>query len=93
MEIRNRYRLKLYVTGGTSSGNRAVEALRKLTERLAGLIQSEVIDILTRPELIFYPGLQPEPVIVRELPAPRLEYRGRIEDPDEIMRALGIRTD
>jgi len=84
------YRLKLYVTGGTSAAERAISALRRLCGLCACRIQSEVVDVLGRPDIFFDSGLSAVPVFVRVKPDPVMVYKGCPADVEEVARALGI---
>ncbi len=90
MKQANEYRLKLYVTGGTRTAEQAILALKKLTRRLAGKVQSEVVDVLLHPELILDPCLRPTPVLIRVQPLPIVAFRGAIPDLDQLIRILRL---
>lgn len=85
-----RYRIRLYVVGGTKAAEQAIRSLTRLTRLLCGRIQAEVVDVLLHPELVLDHRLRPTPVLVRESPEPRVVFQGEITDPEQIIRALGL---
>jgi hypothetical protein len=82
------YRLRLYVTGGTGAGERAVRALRNLRNTIKDTVHSEVVDVLLHPELVLDLACEPLPVLVREEPLPVVVYRGAITEPEQIAAVL-----
>jgi len=80
------YHLRLYLVGGTDLAETARAALASAIAGLRGRVRSEVIDVLTHPELFFDPGLEPVPVLVRVKPEPTRVYRGPFSDPDDLAR-------
>jgi len=94
------YRLKLYVVRGTDAGERAIQVLKRLSRRLAGMVESEIVDAALVPErcqaahgpgCASGPQLKPTPVVVREHPLPVVSYEGSLTDPDQVIRALKLR--
>lgn len=90
MERTHRYRLKLYITGGTETARQALYVLRELSARLKDKLEAEVIDILMHPELMLDPGLGLTPVFVREDPTPATSCRDVTTDADRVIRDLRL---
>jgi circadian clock protein KaiB len=82
------YRLKLYVTGGTSIGEQAVAALRTLCRSTTQLVHAEVVDVLLHPEMLLDLASVPMPVLVRENPGPVRVVRGPFASAGEIASLL-----
>jgi circadian clock protein KaiB len=82
------YRLKLYVTGGTSACERATAAFRTLCRTIAGQVHSEIIDILLHPEFVLDMSIEPIPVLVREQPGPVRIIKGEMSEPEWLARVL-----
>jgi circadian clock protein KaiB len=84
----NEYRLKLYVTGGTTAADRAVSALKRLGRIVTDRVHSEIVDVLLHPELTLDMNDEPLPVLVRLEPQPVRVFQGSITEPEQIARVL-----
>jgi circadian clock protein KaiB len=66
-----RYEFRLYVTDETGRSRRAAENLRAMCEeRLPGLYNIEVIDVLKRPDLAEEDRIIATPTAIRRVPPP-----------------------
>jgi hypothetical protein len=84
----NKYRLKLYVPGGTGAAVRAIAALRRLGRVMADWVHSEVVEVLFHAELFLDMDGEPLPMLVRVAPEPVSVFRGPITEPEQIARVL-----
>lgn len=85
------YMLRLYVTGSTSNGNRAIANLRRICEEeLEGRYDLEVIDILERPQLAEEEKIVATPLLKRELPRPVRHIIGDLSDVEKVLFGLDI---
>ena len=90
---KERYVLKLYVTGMTTRSAEAVAALKGLCEEhLLGRYDLEVIDIHQQPELASKEQLVALPMLVKQLPAPMRRLIGNLADEDRVLVGLNLQT-
>jgi circadian clock protein KaiB len=83
--------LRLFVTGGTSRGRRAVVRVRDLCDRhLPGGYELDVIDVLERPELAERYRIVATPTLVRDQPSPRRRIVGDHSDANALRIALEL---
>ena len=86
-----KYEFRLYVTDETGRSRRAAENLRALCEdRLAGLYDIEVIDVLTRPDLAEEDRIIATPTAIRRAPSPPRRVIGDMSEFDLAATALDL---
>ena len=92
--VRERYILRLYVTGMTPRSARAVENIRAFCEKhLAGRYELQVIDIYQQPELARTEQLVAAPTLIKKLPLPLRRLIGDMSDEERILVGLDILPD
>jgi circadian clock protein KaiB len=89
--IREKYVLRLYVTGLTPRSTRAIHAVRAICEqRLAGHFDLEIIDVYQQPSRITKDQVVAIPTLVREQPAPVRYIVGDMSDQFRLLKGLGL---
>jgi circadian clock protein KaiB len=85
------YKLTLYVTGGTSNSQRAIENLRRICEEeLQGRHEVEVIDVLDHPTVAEREKILATPTLVKELPVPGRKIIGDLSDRERVLLGLDL---
>jgi circadian clock protein KaiB len=88
---KQRYTLRLYVTGLTPRSTQAVATLRGLCEEyLAGCYHLEIIDIYQQPELVAGEEIIAVPTLVKELPLPLRRLVGDLSNGERILVGLNL---
>jgi circadian clock protein KaiB len=88
---RQRYVLRLYVTGVTRASAQAVERVRTICEEhLHGRYELEVIDIYQLPALAKGEQIVATPTLIRVLPAPLRRFIGNLSS-ERIVFGLDLR--
>ncbi len=89
---RQRYVLRLYVTGTTPASQRAIERVRGFCEEhLRGHYQLEVIDIYQLPALAKDEQIIATPTLIKALPAPLRRFIGDLSTVDRVLFGLDVR--
>jgi circadian clock protein KaiB len=89
---RERYVLRLYVTGLTPRSTRAIAILRAVCEaHLPGRYDLEVIDLYEHPELAQDEQIIAAPTLVRELPLPLRRLVGNLCDVVRVLVGLNLK--
>ena len=89
---RERYVLRLYVTGLTPRSSRAIATLRTVCERhLAGRYDLEIIDLYRLPEVARTEQILAAPTLVKERPLPPRRLVGDLGDEKRVLAGLNIR--
>jgi len=90
-KAKEKYILKLYVSGMTSRSLQAIENLKKICEdQLSGCYDLQVIDIGQQPELLTSEDIIATPTLVKELPKPIRKIIGDLSDRERILVALNL---
>jgi len=90
---RERYVLKLYITGMTPRSTKAVMNIRKICEEhLRGRYELEIIDIFQKPVLAKGEQIIAAPTLIRKLPLPLRRFIGDMSDTDRILVGLDLRS-
>ena len=85
------YEFRLYVTDGTGRSRQAADNLRALCEeRVAGLYELEVIDVLERPDLAEEDRIFATPTAIRLVPLPQRRVIGDLSDLNLAATALDL---
>jgi len=88
---RERYVLRLYVTGSTPRSSRAIQSIRALCEtHLSGRYDLEVIDIHQQPVLARGEQIIAAPTLIKKLPAPLRKMVGDLSDTDRVLMGLDL---
>jgi circadian clock protein KaiB len=88
---RERYVLRLYVTGLTQRSTRAVETVRTICEsHLHGRYELEVIDIYQQPALARDEQIVAAPTLIKSLPLPLRRIIGDLSSTERVLVGLGL---
>ncbi len=93
METRSkeRYVLRLYVTGMTPKSISAIENVRKLCEQyLAGRYELEIVDIYQQPTAAKDEQLIAAPTLIKKLPLPLRKFIGDMSNKEKIIVGLDV---
>ncbi len=89
---KEKYVLRLYVTGMTTRSTRAIENIKKICdEDLNGRCDLEVIDIYQKPVLAQGEQIIATPTLVKKLPLPLRRFIGDMGDMKRILLGLDLR--
>jgi len=89
---REKYVLRLYVTGMTPKSTRAIQNIKKICdEELHGRCDLEVIDIYQRPVLTKGEQIIATPTLIKKLPLPLRRFIGDMSDKERIVLGLDLR--
>ena len=90
--LKEKYVLRLYVTGMTPKSTRAIQNIKKICdEDLKGRCDLEVIDIYQRPVLAEGEQIIATPTLVKKLPLPLRRFIGDMSDMERILLGLDLR--
>ena len=90
-EEKERYELKLYVTGTSPRSGQAIANVRTLCEEyLVGHYDLEVIDIYQQPGVAVSEQIVAAPTLIKKLPAPTRRLIGNLSDREKILVGLNI---
>jgi circadian clock protein KaiB len=88
---REGYCLRLYIAGPSTRSTRAIEAIKRLCERvLKEEYELEVIDLLQQPERAAPAQIVAAPTLVKERPAPPRRLWGTCPITGAWMAGLGL---
>jgi circadian clock protein KaiB len=88
---KDRFVLRLYVSGLSARSRQAIENIRRLCEEhLAGRHELQIIDIYQQPELAKDQQLIAAPTLVKKLPLPLRKLVGDMHDSARVLIMLGI---
>ena len=86
------WKLRLYVAGTTPNAVTALSNLQRICEeRLHGLYQIEVIDLLKTPHLAKDDQILAIPTLVRRLPPPIRKIIGDLSNTERVLVGLELR--
>ncbi len=89
---KERYVLRLYVTGMTPRSTEAFASIKDICEQhLKGHYDLEVIDIYQHPKLAKDEQIIAVPTLVKKLPAPLRKLIGNLSDVDRVLLGLDLR--
>ena len=89
---RQRYVLKLYITGATPASARALVNIRQICEEhLKERYELEVIDISQHPTLAKGEQIIAAPTLIKKLPTPLRRFIGDLSQTDRILLGLDLR--
>jgi len=88
----SRYVLRLYVTGTTPHGTRAIVNVRRICEQhLQGRYELEIVDIATHPTLAEGEQIIAAPTLIKKLPLPLRRFIGDMSQTERILLGLDLR--
>lgn len=88
---KDRYELKLYVTGASPRSGQAIANVRSLCEEyLKGRYDLEVIDIYQQPAVAVSEQIVAAPTLIKKSPAPSRRMIGDLSNRDKILVGLNI---
>ena len=88
---KEKYSLRLYVTGATPKSNRAITNIKRICEtHLKGRYSLEIIDIYQQPELARGAQIIAAPTLIKKLPLPLRKFIGDMADGDRILLRLDL---
>jgi circadian clock protein KaiB len=89
---KERYVLRLYVTGSTPRSSKAIRNIRALCEEhLQGRYDLEVIDIHQQPVLARGEQIIAAPTLIKKLPAPLRKVVGDLSNTERVLMGLDLR--
>ncbi len=89
---RQRYALRLYVTGATSRSMEAIVRIKAFCEsNLKDRYDLEIIDIYQRPQLARDDQILAIPTLIRSLPSPLRQFIGDLGKMDRILVGADLR--
>lgn len=92
-KVKEKYILRLYVTGMTPKSINAIENVRKLCEQyLHGRYELDVVDIYQQPNVAKSEQLIAAPTLIRKLPLPLRRFIGDMSNKEKILVGLDIIT-
>ena len=85
------YVLRLYLTGRTGSGDRALANLHKIcVEQLEGRYELEIVDLRAHPQLAADEQIVATPMLEKELPLPVRRIIGDLSNTEKVLLGLDI---
>lgn len=89
---KERYVLRLFVTGMTPRSTEALRAIREICEtHLPGRYELEIIDIYQHPELARDEQIVAVPTLIKMLPSPMRRLIGNLSTQDRVLIGLDLK--
>jgi len=89
---KDRYILRLYITGTTSRSVIAITNLKKICEEyLEGRYELEVIDLYKKPSLAKDEQIIAAPTLIKKLPLPFRRIIGDMSNKEKVLLGLDLR--
>lgn len=89
---REKYMLRLYITGTTSRSILALTNLKKICEEyLEGRYELEVIDLYQNPGLAKGDQIIAAPTLIKQLPLPLRRFIGDMSNKEKVLSGLDLR--
>jgi len=89
---KEKYVLKLYVTGMTPRSMEAIMNIKKICqENLSGRYELDIIDIFRQPVLAKGEQIIAAPTLIKKLPLPFRKFIGDMSDTEKILIGLNLR--
>ena len=90
---RQKYVLKLYITGATPRSTKAIMNIRQICEEhLKGRYELDIVDIFQQPVLAKGEQIIAAPTLIKKLPLPLRRFIGDMSDTDKILLGLDLRA-
>jgi circadian clock protein KaiB len=91
--VKQKYLLRLFVTGQTPRSVKSIENLRRLCERyLKGRYELEVIDIYQQPALASENQIIAAPTLIKKLPLPLRRLVGDFSNQERVVVGLDLKV-
>lgn len=91
---RDKYVLRLYITGTTSRSMLAITNLKKICEEyLEGRYELEVIDLYKEPALAKGDQIIAAPTLIKQLPLPFRRIIGDMSNKEKVLLGLDLRQE
>lgn len=91
-KVKQKYLLRLFVTGQTPRSVKSIENLKGLCERyLKGRYELEVIDIYQQPEMATENQIVAAPTLIKKLPLPLRRLVGDFSNQDRVVIGLDLK--
>jgi circadian clock protein KaiB len=88
---KDKYILRLYITGSTSRSVLAISNLKKICEEyLEGRYELEVIDLYKKPNLAKDEQIIAAPTLIKKLPLPFRRIIGDMSDKEKVLMGLDL---
>ncbi len=88
---KEKYILRLYVTGMSQRSTRAIENVKRICdENLKGRYKLEVIDVLQQPEYVKKEQLLAAPTLIKKLPLPLRRLIGDMSNKERVLVGLDL---
>ena len=89
---KEKYKLRLYITGSTSRSTLAISNLKKICEEyLEGRYELEVIDLYQQPSLAKGDQIIAAPTLIKKLPLPFRRIIGDMSNKEKVLLGLDLR--
>ncbi len=89
---KEKYILRLYVTGMTPKSTKAIQNVKKICEEhLKGRCDLEIIDIYQQPTLAKGEQIIAAPTLIKKLPLPLRKFIGDMANTERILLGLDLR--
>ena len=89
--VRNKYVLRLFVTGATPNSIRAVTNIKQICEQhLKGNYSLEIIDVYQDAKIAEKEQLIALPLLIKKQPAPEKRMIGDLSDTEKVLKGLGL---
>jgi circadian clock protein KaiB len=89
---KDKYLLRLYITGSTSRSILALTNLKKICEEnLEGRYELEVIDLYQKPSLAKGDQIIAAPTLIKQLPLPFRRIIGDMSDKEKVLFGLDLK--
>jgi circadian clock protein KaiB len=90
---KDKYILRLYITGSTVRSVLAITNLKKICEEyLEGRYELEVIDLYQHPSLAKGEQIIAAPTLIKEIPLPFRRIIGDMSDKDKVLLGLDLKV-
>jgi len=88
---KEKYILRLYVTGMSFRSTKAIENVKKICEEnLKGRYELEVVDVLQQPEYVKKEQLLAAPTLIKKLPLPLRRLIGDMSNKERMLVGLDL---
>ncbi|MFO7658519.1 MAG: circadian clock KaiB family protein [Bacteroidales bacterium] len=89
---KNKYFMRLYITGTTARSILAITNLKKICEEyLRGRYELEVIDLYQKPGLATVDQIIAAPTLIKKLPLPFRRIIGDMSNKEKVLSGLDLR--
>ena len=85
-KVRQKYILRLYVTGATQRSLQAIRNIREICEtHLKGRYDLEIVDVYQQPVLAKGEQIIAAPTLIKKIPAPLRRLVGDLSDTEKVL--------